>query len=57
MGGYEPWLNDLQDTSVMRDAVDPPGMSHNIDKTRFNSVRMVVQCGQKPMVGTQISVI
>ena len=25
---YEPWSNDLQHTSVMRDPVDPPGMSH-----------------------------
>ena len=28
-----------------------------IDKTQLNSVRTVVQCGQKPTVGTQISVI
>ena len=28
-----------------------------VDKTRFNSVRTVVQCGQKPTAGTQISVI
>ena len=25
---YKPWSNDLQHTSVMRDPVDPPGMSH-----------------------------
>ena len=25
---YEPWSNDLHHTSVMRDPVDPPGMSH-----------------------------
>ena len=51
---YKPWSNDLQHTSVMRDPVDPPGMSH---LHRQNSVRTVVQCGQKPTVGIQISVI
>ena len=25
---YEPWSNNVQDTSVMRDPVDPPEMSH-----------------------------
>ena len=44
---YEPWSNDLQHTSIMRDPVDPPGMSH---LHRQNSVQ---QCEDGSSVWTE----
>ena len=44
---YEPWSNDLQHRSVMRDPVDPPGMSH---LHRQNSVQ---QCEDGSSVWTE----
>ena len=44
---YEPWSNVLQHTSVMRDPVDPPGMSH---QHRQNSVQ---QCEDGSSVWTE----
>ena len=44
---YEPWSNDLRQTSVMRDPVDPPGMSH---LHRQNSVQ---QCEDGSSVWTE----
>ena len=51
---YEPWSNDLQHTSVMRDPVDPPGMSH---LRRQNSVQQCEDGSSVWTAGTQISVI
>ena len=44
---YKPWSNDLQHTSVMRDPLDPPGMSH---LHRQNSVQ---QCEDGSSVWTE----
>ena len=44
---YEPWSNDLQHTSVMRDPVDPPGMSH------LHGQNSVKQCEDGSSVWTE----
>ena len=44
---YEPWSNDLQHTSVMRDPVDPPGMSH------LHGQNSVQQCEDGSSVWTE----
>ena len=44
---YKPWSNDLQHTSVLRDPVDPPGMSH------LHGQNSVQQCEDGSSVWTE----